>query len=130
MTFVVFAGATGVTTSDLALYLGLDTIDEARANLILQMAGGVVAAVVGTDTNGDLPTGVGGVVLSAAGRAYTNPTSTTAQMAGPFQQSGGTGGVYLTRAERTTLRGMVGRTGAFSVNLLAGYPDSVFGDNS
>lgn len=129
MTFVVFAGNPGVTAADLALFLGLDGIDTPRADLLIQVAAARVARYLRLDPTADLPDGTAGPVLSAAGRGYTNPTSVTAQMAGPFQMSGGTGGVYLTADERRDLRQLRG-SGAFSVDLLPGYPDAQFPDDA
>lgn len=118
-----------VLPDDLATFLNAESIDQTRAYLMIDLATKLCAAIVSPVTDEADP-----VILSAAARAYANPTSTTAQLAGPYQVSGGTGGVYLNKAERAALRRLSGGGGAFSVDLLGidgtggatDYPDARF----
>lgn len=101
-----------VTSADLALYLGQD-VDEDRADLLIEMAVGLVEDIVYP-----APDRAKAVVLSSVSRAYSNPTGITTEMVGPYQATRPSAGVYLTKAERNTLRRLAGRSGAFSVDLL------------
>lgn len=110
--------------SDLALYLGVATeeVSEDRAGLLITQAEALAKAIIAI-----LPAAATAVILSAAGRAYVNPVSTASQAAGPYSMSGVAGGVYLTKAERATLRRLAGGSGAFSIDMLgSGYPDDRF----
>lgn len=110
-----------VTSADLGTYLG-ETVDEARATLLLELAMDLADAIVTP-----VPDAAKAVVLTAAGRAYSNPQGLTAEMVGPYQASRPTAGVYLTKSERASLKRLIGRGGAFNVDMLpAGYPDSRF----
>lgn len=106
-----------ISATDLGTYLGVDAIVEDRADKLILLASDLAAAAIGTTVD-DLPDAAAAVILSAAGRAYVNPTGVTAQLAGPYQMSGATGGVYLTKAERAALGRLAGRAGAFSINML------------
>ncbi|MFE9382382.1 hypothetical protein ACFYMO_03960 [Streptomyces sp. NPDC007025] len=101
------------SAEDLALYLGLDEIQGARADLLLQQATNLCLAVVTP-----LPDGAKAVVLSAAGRAYVNPQSVSYETIGPMsvQRPQGSGGLYLTKADKSALKSMAGRGGAFTVD--------------
>lgn len=98
---------------DLGLYLGLDEVQGARADLLIRQAINLCMAVVKP-----LPDGAQAVVLSSAARAYTNPTNATYETIGPAaaQFPQGSGGLYLTKAEKTALKSMAGRGGAFTVD--------------
>jgi len=114
-----------VSTDDLATFLGLTgNLDTARAQQLLDLAVDLCTAVVNP-----LPSTALAVVLSAAGRAYSNPTGVTTEAAGPFQVTRPSAGVYLTKSERSALRLLTGSGGAFSFDLLpVNYPDSRFTD--
>jgi hypothetical protein len=56
--------------------------------------------------------------LSVAGRAYVNPQQVSYETIGPMsvQRPSGSGGLYLTKADRTALKSLAGRGGAFTVD--------------
>lgn len=101
------------TAEDLALYLDLGEINGARADLLIQQAINLCMAIVAP-----LPEGASAVVLSAAARAYVNPQGATYETIGPMsvQRPQSTGGLYLTKSEKTALKSMAGRGGAFTVD--------------
>lgn len=100
------------TAEDLALFLGLDEINGNRADLLLAQAEALAVGIVSP-----LPDGATAVVLAVAGRAYTNPTSASYQTIGPMSvQTTQPGGLYLSKTDRSTLKGMAGRGGAFTVD--------------
>jgi hypothetical protein len=72
-----------------------------------------------------LPATARGVVLQVAGRMFSNVNSATQIGLGSAYASlgstgaGGVGGLYLSRSEKATLRRLAGRTGAFSIDVLA-----------
>lgn len=102
---------TAPTSDDLATYLG-SAVDPPRADMLLGMAVQLCTAVVSP-----LPAEAQAVVLSATARAYTNPSGVTQEGAGPFQVARPAAGVYLTRAERSTLRRLNGGGNAFSIDM-------------
>jgi hypothetical protein len=112
--------------SDLALYMGVDEINEDRAEFLIAqvmlLAGAIVSPV---------PQGASPVILSAATRAYaTPPGAASSELVGPYQATRPSGGIYLTKSERAALRLLTGGGGAFSFDMLpAGYPESVFADD-
>jgi hypothetical protein len=101
------------TAEDLALYLGLDEIQGDRADLLLRQAANLCLSVVTP-----LPDGAEAVVLSAASRAYVNPQQVSYETIGPMsvQRPQGSGGLYLTKADKSALKSMAGRGGAFTVD--------------
>ncbi|WP_275558488.1 hypothetical protein [Streptomyces sp. 5-6(2022)] len=101
------------TAEDLALYLGLDEINGSRADLLIQQAINLCQSIVTP-----LPDGASAVVLSAAGRAYVNPQQVSYETIGPMsvQRPSGSGGLYLTKADKAALKSMAGRGGAFTVD--------------
>lgn len=101
------------TAEDLALYLDLDEINGERADFLIAKAASLCETVVKP-----LPDGADTVVLAAAGRAYLNPGQVTYETVGPMsvQRPSGSGGIYLTKADRTALKSAAGRGGAFSVD--------------
>ncbi|MFB7647131.1 hypothetical protein ACFC0S_16765 [Streptomyces sp. NPDC056084] len=101
------------TAEDLGLFLGLDEIDGARADLLLTQAVALCLSVVKP-----LPDGATPVVLSAAGRAYVNPQQVSYETIGPMsvQRPQGSGGLYLTKADKVVLKSLAGRGGAFTVD--------------
>ena len=101
-----------VSPADLGVYLGI-AIDVPRAAMILEDAQNLCEMIVSP-----LPAAATSVIKSAATRAYTNPTGVTGETAGPYNVQRPSGGVYLTKGERRTLRTLAGRSGAFSIDLL------------
>ncbi|MBB1253174.1 hypothetical protein H3146_07290 [Streptomyces sp. OF3] len=99
------------TAEDLALYLGVGEIQGDRADLLLAQATALAEAVVMP-----LPDGATAVVLSAAARAYSNPAGATYETIGPMSVQRPQAGLYLTKAEKTALKSMAGRGGAFTVD--------------
>lgn len=101
------------TAEQLGLYLGLDEIQGDRADLLLNTATALCQTVVSP-----LPEGAEAVVLSVAGRAYVNPQQVSYETIGPMsvQRPSGSGGLYLTKADRTALKSLAGRGGAFTVD--------------
>ncbi|MFE4818632.1 hypothetical protein ACFRFU_19795 [Streptomyces sp. NPDC056704] len=101
------------TVEQLGLYLGLDEILGDRADLLLVTATALCKTVVSP-----LPEGAEAVVLSVAGRAYVNPQQVAYETIGPMsvQRPSGSGGMYLTKADRTALKSLAGRGGAFTVD--------------
>lgn len=105
---------------DLRVYLGLDTIDNDRAQLLLQLAHDRMEAIVSP-----VPDVARGIELAIAARAYTNITSAHAAGLGSANVSFGAqnsttglGGLYVSKTERADLRRVSGRTGAFTIDLL------------
>lgn len=101
------------TAEDLASYLGTDSLDYTRANLILELAQNRCEAIVSP-----LPRAAQGVVLAIASRVFSNPEGVTAETAGPFSVTRTPGNVYLTKDEKVFLRQLSGRTGAFSIDTM------------
>jgi len=100
-----------VTASDLELYMGSDTINSSRADLLIAQATLLCESVVTP-----LPAAADVVIISAAARAYSNPQGVTAESVGPYNVQRPWAGIYLTKAERAALRRMAGSGGAFSVD--------------
>ncbi|MCX4816771.1 hypothetical protein OG601_47485 [Streptomyces sp. NBC_01239] len=101
------------TVEQLGLYLGLDEILGDRADLLLATATALCKTVVSP-----LPEGAEAVVLSVAGRAYVNPQQVSYETIGPMsvQRPSGSGGLYLTKADKSALKSLAGRGGAFTVD--------------
>lgn len=101
------------TVEQLGLYLGLDEIDGNRADLLIASAVSLCQTVVKP-----LPEGAEAVVLSVAGRAYVNPQQVSYETIGPMsvQHPTGSGGLYLTKADKSALKSLAGRGGAFTVD--------------
>lgn len=99
--------------ADLATYLG-STVDDQRAAQLLQLAQEIAESMVGNP----LPLGAEAIVLSAAARGYLNASGVTSETIGPYNIQRPSAGIYLTKAERASLRRLAGRTGAFSVSIL------------
>jgi len=101
------------TAEDLALYLGLSEIQGDRADLLIEQAVALAESVVKP-----LPDQATAVVLSVAGRAYINPQQVTYETIGPqsVQRPAGSGGLYLTKADKAALKALAGRGGAFTVD--------------
>ena len=101
------------TAEQLGLYLGMDEIDGDRADLLIQQAVNLCLTVVKP-----LPDEALAVVLSVAGRAYVNPQQVSYETIGPMsvQRPSGSGGLYLTKADKAALKSLAGRGGAFTVD--------------
>jgi hypothetical protein len=107
-----------ITPAILAVYLNDPTIDVTRATQMIARAQALCESVISP-----LPDGAEVVVERVAGRAYVSTVTTrTAQLIAAGSQIGGqpmgTGGVYLTRADRADLRRAAGGGTAFTINLL------------
>ncbi|MBQ1163819.1 hypothetical protein KBZ21_38115, partial [Streptomyces sp. A73] len=65
-----------------------------------------------------LPDQATAIVLSVAGRAYVNPQQVSYETIGPMavQRPQGSGGLYLTKADKAALKSLAGRGGAFTVD--------------
>ena len=101
------------TAEQLALYLGLEEIAGDRADLLIEQAVALAQSVVKP-----LPDEATAVVLSVAGRAYVNPQQVSYETIGPMsvQRPQGSGGLYLTKADKAALKSLAGRGGAFTVD--------------
>lgn len=101
------------TAEQLGMYLGLGEIDGERADLLIQQAVALAESVVKP-----LPDQATAVVLSVAGRAYVNPQQVAYETIGPMsvQRPSGSGGLYLTKADKAALKSLAGRGGAFTVD--------------
>jgi hypothetical protein len=102
-----------LTPSDLGTYLGIGSIDTARAQLVLNEATALALSVVNP-----LPTGANAVILDVAAKAYLNPGNLQGESAAPFGATYGpnAGGLTLTRAQTRTLRRLNGGGGAFTID--------------
>lgn len=98
--------------ADLSTYLGAD-VDASRASLLISMAEKLAISVVTP-----LPAGAEAVVLDVAARGYTNPQNVQFSATGPYSTSYGavSGGLWLTRQNRATLRRLAGGSNAFSID--------------
>lgn len=103
-----------VDSDALATYLGIDSIDEDRAEALIGWAQTLCEAIVSP-----LPAGAAPVVLDVAARAFTNPTNTTAQSmpVGSVSYGAISGGLWLTRQNKATLRNLAGGGGAFTIDV-------------
>lgn len=101
-----------VSADDLGTYLGT-AVDTARATAILARAQMLCESVVSP-----LPAGADAVVLDVATRAYSNPTNAAQQLVGPYSAGyrAAGGGLWLTRANKATLRRLAGSGGAFTID--------------
>ncbi|MGW7053131.1 hypothetical protein [Streptomyces sp. NPDC054887] len=101
------------TAEELGLTLGLEEIDGARADFLIAKAVSLCLSVVKP-----LPDEADAVVLSVAGRAYVNPQQVSYETIGPMsvQRPSGSGGLYLTKADKAALKSLAGRGGAFTVD--------------
>ncbi|MDX3324758.1 hypothetical protein PV405_08765 [Streptomyces sp. ME02-6979-3A] len=101
------------TAEDLGMYLGMTEIDGDRADLLIRQAVALAGSVVKP-----LPDDASAVVLSVAGRAYVNPQQVSYETIGPMsvQRPSGSGGLYLTKADKAALKSLAGRGGAFTVD--------------
>lgn len=101
------------TAEQLGLFLALLEIDGDRADLLIEQAVALCETVVRP-----LPDRATAVVLSVAGRAYVNPQQVSYETIGPMsvQRPQGSGGLYLTKADKTALKSLAGRGGAFTID--------------
>lgn len=101
------------TAEQLGMYLGLAEVDGDRADLLIVQAVALAESVVKP-----LPDQATAVVLSVAGRAYVNPQQVSYETIGPMavQRPSGSGGLYLTKADKAALKSLAGRGGAFTVD--------------
>lgn len=101
------------TAEQLGLFLDLPEINGDRADLLLEQAIALCETVVKP-----LPDRATAVVLSVAGRAYVNPQQVSYETIGPMsvQRPSGSGGLYLTKSDKTALKSLAGRGGAFTID--------------
>lgn len=105
--------------SDLATYLNIADIDTNRATLILELAQDECETIVSP-----LPATARGVVLDVAARAFVNPRQLQDASLGTAHIQYGAangsviGGIYLSRANKISLRRLAGRGSAFSADIL------------
>lgn len=104
-----------ITPDDLGTYLGNPSIDADRALAVITLAQTLCEAVISP-----LPAGAEAVVTVVAARAYTNPTNTQSEGAGPFTVGFApmSGGLWLTRNDKATLRRLGGGGGAFTIDTI------------
>jgi hypothetical protein len=105
-----------VDPSDLEALLG-SAVDVNRASTLIELAQQLAESIVSP-----LPLSARAVVLSVAARAYSNPQNVQAQTVGPYTAqygSAASGGLYLSRQDRASLKRLAGRGGAFSIDPLA-----------
>jgi hypothetical protein len=102
-----------VNVSDLETFLGADagTLDQGRGQMMVDLALDACLGVVSPLTRP-----ARGTVLTVAARAYSNPTGVTHETVGPYSVTRPAAGIYLTRAERASLRNLAGFSGAFSID--------------
>lgn len=106
-----------VTPADLGTYLGA-TVDTTRAQYLIDRATELCLTIV--SVNGVLPSGSDAVVLDVVARAYSNPQNVNADAGGPYSTTFGavSGGLWLTRQNKQTLRSLNGSGGAFTIDTL------------
>ena len=109
------------TPTDLGVFLGITDIDTERAQMLLDLAHDRLEMYVSP-----VPPSAMGLELAIAGRAYTNVSSARQAGIGSAQVSFGApnanfgiGGLYVSKSEIRDLRRLSGKTGAFSIDLLA-----------
>lgn len=100
-----------VTVDDLAVFVNDSSLDQARGQLMLDAAVGLCATVVSP-----VPETAKGVVLGIAARALANPEGVTGETVGAYSVQRPAAGVYLLRGERTALKALAGRGGAFTID--------------
>lgn len=97
---------------DLAVWLGqpAETLDSARAGMVLDVVSGIVRTEAGVTWEGlPVPDQVRGVTAQVAARTYRNPTNAQQQTTGPFMVQGADlGGIVLTAAEKAIIHAAVG----------------------
>jgi hypothetical protein len=103
-----------VFPEDFGAYLSLPDIDENRAEQVLRLAQSLCESIVTP-----LPSGADAVILDVAARAWTNPGNAQSMTTGPYSASYGpaSGGLWLTRQNKATLRRLSGSGGAFSIDV-------------
>lgn len=101
-----------ISPEDLGTYLGA-TVDIDRAQFLIDQATDLCTSIVDP-----LPDAATSVVLDVAARAYANPTSVPNQAVGPFSMGGASGGLWLTRQNKSTLRRLAGSGGAFTIDTM------------
>lgn len=99
-----------VFADDVATFMGVDTLDEDRAELLIELAESECRSIIDP-----LPENARRVVLTVVARAYSNPQGVTSEATGPFIVSRPLPGVYLTKGERASLT-RAGMGGAFTID--------------
>jgi hypothetical protein len=103
-----------VTPDDLATYLDVTSINEDRAQLLIDKATAMCQSIVSPLIDAD-----DAVVLDVAQRAYTNPTNAQSQSmpAGAVAYAPVGGGLWLTRQNIAILRRNHGGGGAYTIDV-------------
>ena len=108
-----------VTPANLATYLldptiSTDANKSARAQYIIDQATTLCSAVVDP-----LPDGADAVVLDVVTRAWSNPSNAQSQSmpVGSVSYGAVSGGLWLTRQNRQTLRTLAGGGGAYTIDV-------------
>jgi hypothetical protein len=116
-----------VTTADLAVYLGFQTIDKTRAQMLIDDAVTQALEVVTVGdvpadgpTEANLPPGAAGIIRAAVARIYLSIATDVSQDPFGVASTGRTvnTGAMFSAAEVIELRRAAGRTGAFMVDLM------------
>lgn len=98
---------------DLAVWLGqpAETLDSARAGMVLGVVSGVVRAEAGMTWEGlPVPEQIRGVAATVAARVYRNPTNAQTRATGPFSVGGAdVGGIVLTPQEKDIIHAAAGQ---------------------
>ena len=119
-----------VTSDDLASYMGAE-VDDDRAALFLDLAMDLAGAIVSP-----VPAAAKAIVLKVAASGYESPTGRSQELIGPYQISGPSAGMVMSKADRAALRRLAGGGGAFSIDPLGitgtndddDYPSARFPD--
>jgi hypothetical protein len=101
------------SVSDLETFLGVTSVDASRGLMMLTGAYNLCLSVANP-----LPTSAEIVVLAIAARAFSNPEGITSETVGPYSVQRASGGLYLTKGDRATLRRLNGGAAAFSIDTL------------
>lgn len=101
-----------VTADDLGTAMGA-SVDPARATALIGYATSLCLSIVSP-----LPDGAEAVVIDVAARAYANLLNVQAESFGPSSATFGSvsGGLWLTRQNKATLRRLAGGGGAFTID--------------
>jgi hypothetical protein len=104
--------ATFATPTELAAFMQQD-VDTASATLVLDLVEAELVYASRVDAAADLPTWTKATGLAVAARVYANPVGLTSDAIDDYRRN--FGGTFLTAQERTTLSGVSGDQGAFSI---------------
>lgn len=104
-----------VSVADLQTFMGANVpVETSRGALLVSLVEDIALAYCAP-----LYMNARGVILSVAARTYANPSQVTTESVGGLSSTMPFPGLYFTKAERTILKTLSGRGGAFSVNIEA-----------